>query len=205
MLFKAVESLERVLGKMEEMKSPFSCPKTVTVRRNPYRRARTTPSSTVPLPLPLSSPSLPPPDIPKFPVQDILSVDLPESQRTNGPDSSSSSQNPENHESENLKVFLRIRPLTLPKSAQKLGRNGGDGVKNAWPRNPKTKNLPKKKVKKLSEICVKVNDSHSVTVSQPNSLQESKRVKSEVYQGFSHIFSDESSQVMLYFYLSIQF
>ncbi|KAL3505414.1 hypothetical protein ACH5RR_035255 [Cinchona calisaya] len=182
---------------MEEMKTPISCPKTVTVRRNPYRKARETPSSTVPFPLPLSSPSVPP-DIPKFPIQDILSVDLPENRRANEPDPPSSSLSPKIPELENLKVFLRIRPLTLPKSAQKPSKNGGDEVKNAWPKHPKTKNLLKKRVKKVSEVCVTVNDSHSVTVSTPNSLQESKRVKSEVYQGFSHVFSDESSQAEVY-------
>lgn len=45
-------------------------------------------------------------------------------------------------------------------------------------------------------MCVLVNeDLRSVTVSTPQPLQEMKRIKSEVYEGFSHVFSTESSQV----------
>ncbi|XP_027093052.1 kinesin-like protein KIN-6 isoform X1 [Coffea arabica] len=180
------------------MESPFPCPKTVTVRRNPHRKARPTPSSTVPLPLPLSSPPIPP-DIPSFPTQDILSVELSETQRPREIDSFSSSQNPKRKpESENLKVFLRIRPLTVSQNAQKQNKRGGEVVKNAWPKNPKAKHLPKNKVKNSNEICVTVNDPHSVTISPPSSLQESKRIKSVVYEGFSHVFSNESSQAEVY-------
>lgn len=54
-------------------------------------------------------------------------------------------------------------------------------------------------MKKSSEICVHVNnDFRSVTVSTPQPLQEMKRIKSEVHEGFSHVFASEVSQVNLY-------
>ncbi|KAK6131301.1 hypothetical protein DH2020_034951 [Rehmannia glutinosa] len=111
------------------MKSPPPCPATVTIRRNPPRKARATPSSAIPLRQPLSSPSL---------SRDIFSTELP--------------QNP--NITDNLKV---------------LAEN------------------------------LKVNeDLRSVTVSTPQPLQETKRIKSEVYEGFSHVFGSEASQSDLY-------
>ncbi|CAI9116969.1 OLC1v1018270C1 [Oldenlandia corymbosa var. corymbosa] len=176
---------------MEELKSPPPCPATVTVRRNPPRRARPppTPSSAVPRSLFLDSPQVPiKVDFPLFPNQDITPIELP---------SSAPSPNPKKLDSESLKVFLRIRPLNIATKGSKAKQYGGQEMKNAWPRNPKTKNV-QRKVKRSSEICVVVKDSNSVTVSPPESLQESKRVKSEVFEGFSHVFSDEASQSEVY-------
>lgn len=94
---------------------------------------------------------------------------------------------------ENLKVFLRIRPLTVQKNSRTIQES-----KNAWPKNSKIKSNARPKTKKSSEMCVQVNDDlRSVTVSTPKPLQEMKRIKSEVYEGFSHVFSAESSQVNL--------
>ncbi|KAA8537506.1 hypothetical protein F0562_027114 [Nyssa sinensis] len=181
-----------------EMKSPPPCPTTVTVRRNPPRKARATPSTIVPLPMPLSS-SIPQ-DIPSFPIQDILSIEVP--QNPNSSLSTSLSAPSEDPIAENLKVFLRIRPLN---PLQSLGKQGKIAVqtlksrtKNAWPQNPTTKNTSKTKIKKKSENCITVNDSHSVTLCPPPALQDSKRVKSEVYEGFSHVFNADSSQDEVY-------
>ncbi|XVF00424.1 hypothetical protein REPUB_Repub04eG0000400 [Reevesia pubescens] len=41
-------------------------------------------------------------------------------------------------------------------------------------------------------------DVHSVTLSPPLPLQETKRIKSEVYEGFSHVFSAESTHTEVY-------
>lgn len=71
--------------------------------------------------------------------------------------------------------------------------------KNAWPKNPKANINSRPKLKKSTEICVQINDDlHSVTVSTPQALQETKRIKSEAYEGFSHVFSSEASQVIKY-------
>ncbi|XP_074279086.1 kinesin-like protein KIN-6 isoform X1 [Silene latifolia] len=116
------------------------CPSTVTIRRNPPRRARPTPSSA---------------NISAFPLADILSIDV-----TN--QSTSTNSNSNNSDS-NLKVFLRVR-----------------GVAN-----------------KQKKSCVIVNDDlHSVTVTPPSCA--SGRSKSEVYTGFSHVFSPLSTQDEVY-------
>lgn len=171
---------------MDELKSPLPCPFTVTVRRNPHRKARPTPSSAIPLNLPISSPAVS--DIPSFPIQDLLSVVVDDKV---GPNSSSLMDDLGKLPLESLKVFLRIRPLALKDG----GKFGSDEAKNAWPKNPKSKNGSKKKVKSRNQCCITVNDSQSVTISPPQNLQDAKRVKSEVYGGFSHVFSPDSSQV----------
>ena len=77
-------------------------------------------------------------------------------------------------------------------------KNGGQ--KNVWPQNPNRKKDALKAAKAAgktkSEICLKVNDSHSVTLCPPQSLVDVRRTKSEVYEGFSHVFCPESSQVI---------
>ncbi|KAG8377938.1 hypothetical protein BUALT_Bualt08G0085900 [Buddleja alternifolia] len=165
-----------------EMKSPPPCPPTVTIRRNPPRKARATPSSAIPLREPLSSPSL---------SRDIFSTELP--QNPNNTDNEKIDPSPKIL-SEHLKVYLRIRPLAV----QKNTKNVADS-KNAWPKNPQIKGKSKPKTKKSGEMCVQVNeDLHSVTVSAPQALQETKRIKSEVYEGFSHVFASEASQIDVY-------
>ncbi|KAG6390632.1 hypothetical protein SASPL_148370 [Salvia splendens] len=166
------------------MKSPLPspCPATVTVRRNPPRRARPTPSSVIPLREPLSSPSL---------LRDIFATDAANHNPNNAqhikPDDSPTTTLPEN-----LKVFLRIRPPVIQKTSRTIAES-----KNAWPKNPKSNARPK--TKKAIEICVQPKDDlRSVTVSTPQPLQEMKRIKSEVYGGFSRVFPAESSQNDVY-------
>ncbi|KAL6511876.1 hypothetical protein OROGR_021473 [Orobanche gracilis] len=148
-----------------ELKSPLHCPPTVTIRRNPPRKARPTPLSAVPLREPLSSPS--------------LSRDLFAGEGSN---------NAEISNAENLKVFLRIRPLTVQKNSKNPAEH-----KNAWPKKPKTQsNNCRSKTKTSRESCLQVNeDSRSVTVATP-------QAKSEVYGGFSHVFGSEALQSDVY-------
>ncbi|XP_004500932.1 uncharacterized protein [Cicer arietinum] len=145
--------------------TPKTGPNTVTIRRNPPRRARPTPQGITP-----------------FPHEEILSTQPLQS------------QNPSTSENENLKVFLRIRPIQPPDQAPRAR------AKSAWPKNPTKKitavvNTSKKK---SSTTCISINDSQSVTLSVPSDLHESKRVKSETYGGFSHVFPSDSSQFEVY-------
>ena len=156
------------------------CPGTITVRRNPPRRSRTTPKTT--------PQSFHLPIIVSFPNDDVLSAQTPEIPSTPLP-------KPEN---ENLKVFLRIRPLpSSPVQAPRVR------PKSAWPQNPAKKIAPAPGAKisknKNPSACITVNDSQSVTLSTPVSSKESKRIKSETYGGFSHVFSSDSSQVTTIF------
>ncbi|KAM7521231.1 hypothetical protein LguiB_020193 [Lonicera macranthoides] len=181
---------------METNSTTTPCPNTVTVRRNPPRRARATPSSTAPLPMPSSTPI--PREIPSFPIEDIISIQISQNPKPDPLTTQQQSSSLQQPLCENLKVFLRIRPLTTQQSSGTYTKNGGARSKNVWPQNPNTKNAPKTKVKKKSEICLKVNDSHSVILCPPQSLQDLKRIKSEVYEGFSHVFSADSSQEEVY-------
>ncbi|XP_024030295.1 kinesin-like protein KIN-6 [Morus notabilis] len=172
----------------EARKSPLSCPYTVTVRRNPHRKARP-PTTSTKCPqtsvLPSSSTV---PEVPSFPIDEILAIEVPS--RNPKPNSDS--------DSENLRVFLRIRPL-LPSTS--LPQNPKSRAKNAWPQNPAKKNSAREKTakkNKSSDVCIIVNDSQSVTLSPPSSLQDSKRIKSEVFEGFSHVFAPDSSQEQVY-------
>ncbi|GAV56737.1 Kinesin domain-containing protein [Cephalotus follicularis] len=167
------------------MKSPSTCPNTLTVRRNPHRKARPTPTTNAPPNSTLNSS----PHIPYFPIEDILSIQIPQNPQPNTPSIK-----------ESLKVFLRIRPpvktaINVSEQHQK------SRAKNFWPQNPSKKPNPKDKILKKkpnTDLSITVNDSHSVTLSPPLSLQESKRIKSEIYEGFSHVFSIDSSQVEVY-------
>ncbi|KAM0037540.1 putative plus-end-directed kinesin ATPase [Helianthus debilis subsp. tardiflorus] len=168
-----------------EMKSPPPCPSSVTVRRNPPRRARPTPYSAAP-------PSQPPSSktssaIRSFPIEDILSINI-----SDKPEASVSA---EPSCSEKLKVFLRIRPIITHKVGGSV-KTGGQ--KNVWPQNPRKKDASKVAGKKTVETCLKVNDEHSVTLCAPQSLTDVRRTKSEVYEGFSHVFCDESTQSEVY-------
>ncbi|XP_019155849.1 PREDICTED: kinesin-like protein KIN-6 isoform X2 [Ipomoea nil] len=175
-----------------EAKSPPSCPKTVTVRRNPHRRARDTPLTNIPVSFPKPTPAKKN-DISSFPIEEILSIDV----KANPEADSVSAEEPV---SESLKVYLRIRPVVVQSYAAKKAKIGAENlqVKNAWPKNPRAKSTVEKKVKKSSETCITVNDSHSITLRPPAKLQNSKRIKSEVYEGFSHVFSPEASQKEVY-------
>ncbi|XP_050364990.1 kinesin-like protein KIN-6 [Argentina anserina] len=157
------------------------CPNTVTVRRNPHRSARPRPTPATAAAGTHTVPSIP------FPTEEILSMDI-----------SASKPDPEN-----LRVFLRIRPLLKP-SGKRSGVAGDLKArsKNAWPQNPRNaaaaREQQKKKRSPHSEVCVKVNGARSVTVSPPLALQEPNRLKSEVYDGFSHVFAADSSHVEVY-------
>ncbi|GLT75307.1 hypothetical protein SLA2020_470410 [Shorea laevis] len=189
---------------MDNDLSPPPCPNTVTVRRNPHRRARPTPSTTKPPPGTSSASSGNLPQIP-FPIQDILSIEIPQSETAAISDSQPPSFSSDDSESENLKVYLRIRPLVPPTArgstkfpAEQSTRSR---AKNVWPQNPAKKNTVKEKnpTKKAYESCIKVgDDACSVTLSPPAALQDSKRSKSEVYEGFSHVFSADSTQIEVY-------
>ncbi|XP_054799784.1 kinesin-like protein KIN-6 isoform X2 [Prosopis cineraria] len=176
--------------------SPLPCPNTVTIRRNPYRRARATPIKASQC---YNSSISKLREVPPFPNEDILSAQNPE----NAPLQLSSTSHGKS-ESENIKVFLRIRPLLNSKGPGKVGSTVADQnqrlrAKNAWPQNPTKKNtLGREKIVKGSRICIMLNDPHSVTLSPPTDLQESKKIKSETYGGFSHVFSTDSSQLAVY-------
>ncbi|KAI7751131.1 hypothetical protein M8C21_008709, partial [Ambrosia artemisiifolia] len=187
-------------------KSPPPCPSTVTVRRNPPRRARPTPYSAAPPSQPHSSKTSS--AIRSFPIDDILSINIPNIPDLPQPSDKAELLKPSVSDSPSdcnkLKVYLRIRPILT----QKVGGSVKvEGKKNVWPQNPRKRgdvrtvkdegNNNKKKVKKV-ETCLKVNDEHSVTLSVPQSLTDARRVKSEVYEGFSHVFCDESSQGEVY-------
>lgn len=97
---------------------------------------------------------------------------------------------------------MRIRTLLSQRETLKKEKTVAEMKKTkiAWPKNPKSTNALPKKLKKSNEVCVRVNDAHSVTVSLPQSLQDGKRIKSEVYQGFSQVFSSEASQVICFYF-----
>uniref|UniRef100_A0A0D9VB19 Kinesin motor domain-containing protein n=1 Tax=Leersia perrieri TaxID=77586 RepID=A0A0D9VB19_9ORYZ len=73
-----------------------------------------------------------------------------------------------------LKVFLRIRPLPPPSPLRKS-------------KAPKPKQPP--------NVCLVANGANSVALTVPNSkLLDPKRARTEVFDGFSAIFSPDSSQ-----------
>uniref|UniRef100_A0A803N6X3 Kinesin motor domain-containing protein n=1 Tax=Chenopodium quinoa TaxID=63459 RepID=A0A803N6X3_CHEQI len=156
--------------KMEES-SPQQCPTTITIRRNPPRRARPSASKTAaksPSSHSLSSKNL---NIPSFPLDDILSMDVQLLQNRKIP-----SPNQPNS-SNSLNVFLRVRPLPIA------------------PSKPSKSKQPNSK--KPSKSCLTINDDfHSITIIPP--ICDSNRLKSEVYNGFSHVFSSDSSQDEVY-------
>ncbi|KAJ8772770.1 hypothetical protein K2173_027947 [Erythroxylum novogranatense] len=171
-----------------EMVSP-QCPTTVTVRRNPPRRARPTPSTNPPQNQ-LGDSNLN--EIPSFPIHEILSIEVPQNPKPDQPLSSSGAP-----DTETLKVYLRIRPLKpQPKQATT------NCHKSVWPKNPAAKRTnagkDKKTRTKRGEVCISVNDSHSVRLLPPLAFQESKRIKSEAFEGFSHVFDLDASQNNVY-------
>ncbi|KAL9244036.1 hypothetical protein vseg_017853 [Gypsophila vaccaria] len=159
--------------------SPITCPTTVNIRRNPPRRARPTPSTTVvaadaaeTLTSHSHSLSSNPLTISSFPLNDILSIDVATTAASETTINAAVGRNSD--DSNSLKVFLRVRPTTI-----------------VW------KKVISKKVKEASvKSCVVVNDLNSVTVTPP--VSDSSRLKSEVYAGFSHVFSQHCSQDDVY-------
>ncbi|CAI0435185.1 unnamed protein product [Linum tenue] len=165
---------------MDSITSPPPCLNTVSVRRNPPRRGRATPMK-APVPIQLEEfQSTTIPDPPTYPV---------------------ASQAPP---SESLKVFLRIKPVVLATAASAsklLVKATRSRAKNAWPQNPTAKKNSAKEQqpakKSESQICISVINSRSVTISPPPSLIDSKTIKSEVYERFSHVFAPDFLQVSI--------
>ncbi|XP_033130591.1 kinesin-like protein KIN-6 isoform X2 [Brassica rapa] len=166
---------------MEEF-SPMPCPSTVTVRRNPPRKARATPYTTAAKPPPSSNAH----DVPSFPIDEILSIQIP------------LPEPPKPSASESLKIFLRIKPLRVFNKVTAAAAKSRP--RNVWPQNPsKKQNVAKEsRSKKSEEACIALNDSYSVTLTPPQALQELKRSKTEVFEGFSHVFPADCSQRDVY-------
>ncbi|CAM8919052.1 unnamed protein product [Rhodiola kirilowii] len=183
-------------GESQSQKTtPFTCPYTVTLRRNPVRKARPTPRhAAVPFDTHQAD------AISEFPIDDVLSIELPPSKEIVGDDSCSG----ESQLSEDLKVFIRIRPLKGKLGGEKSVSKDGDLrlKRNAWPKSKRERDADAAKDKKLMSSavsCIVVNeDSRSVTVSPPFAQQDARRTKSEVYEGFSKVFTPESSQEQVY-------
>ncbi|CAH8391089.1 unnamed protein product [Eruca vesicaria subsp. sativa] len=166
---------------MEEEFSPKPCPSTVTVRRNPPRKARATPYTTTAAaakPLPSSNNSH---EVPSFPIDEILSIQIPQ---------------PKPSVPESLKIFLRIKPLRIftNKATTVTAKSR---PRNVWPQNP-SKKAKESRPKKSEEACITLNDAYSVTLTPPQALQELKRSKTEVFEGFSHVFPANCSQNDVY-------
>lgn len=157
------------------------CPSTVTVRRNPPRKARATPYTTAAKPPPSSNSH----DVPSFPIDEILSIQI------------SLPEPPKPSASESLKIFLRIKPLRVFSKVTAVAKSR---PRNVWPQNPsKKQNVAKEsRSKKSEEACIALNDSYSVTLTPPQVLQELKRSKTEVFEGFSHVFPADCSQSDVY-------
>ncbi|RWR92323.1 kinesin-like protein KIN-6 isoform X4 [Cinnamomum micranthum f. kanehirae] len=173
------------------MEFQITTPSTITVRRNPRRKARDTPSSNAP-DLPATTPKLS--AIKPLSLEEILEPE-PE---PNPPQIPPSLSKPSDDEApQNLSVFLRIRPLfDLKPGPKKKSPNRGPKSKAELEKD-KLKNK-KKKIPDKQAICLAANDSHSVTLTVPPSLNESKRKKSEIYDGFSHVFTADSLQSEVY-------
>ncbi|BBH10467.1 ATP binding microtubule motor family protein, partial [Prunus dulcis] len=91
-------------------------------------------------------------------------------------------ETPDMAKSENLGLFLRIRPLL--QSGVRGDRNPRFRRKSAfepW----------------FQKMCLRVKTSRSVTLSPPLALERG-RTKTEVYDGFSQVFSPDSSQEEVY-------
>ncbi|XP_020682489.1 kinesin-like protein KIN-6 isoform X2 [Dendrobium catenatum] len=154
-----------------------------TVRRNPPRKAKQASSAGA---LSSSKPSNAVTGITPFPLDEILE---PEPLQTY-PLPNQKLHKSNVGVSNNLKVFLRIRPLMCPVS-QCSNVAGGEARAPGRGRVSKEgdrKNMP----------CLVVNSSSSVTLNAPLSSLESKRAKNEVYDGFSHVFPPESIQEDIY-------
>ncbi|KAJ4964054.1 hypothetical protein NE237_023993 [Protea cynaroides] len=190
---------------MESSTSPTpagTCPYTVTVRRNPPRRARATPSTAIAAATPASCSSKPQNrrDIAPIRLEEILDDVV-----IHVPLLEVAPPIPQEEEvvSENLRVFLRIRPLEVVKTTSKNGNNGNrariKGISPKKERTTKTDNALKKKSNtKKTETCLVVKDSRSVKLLPPASLQDSKRIKTQVYDGFNHVFESGSLQEEVY-------
>ncbi|RRT80028.1 hypothetical protein B296_00001208 [Ensete ventricosum] len=92
-------------------------------------------------------------------------------------------------DADNLKVFLRIRPIEVapPRPGRITPKAGTRAL---------AKGAPPKMERRRTGACLAVNGPSSVTLSVP-SLLDRGRAKSEVYDGFSFVFPPDSTQVMV--------
>ncbi|XP_058090903.1 kinesin-like protein KIN-6 isoform X4 [Magnolia sinica] len=162
-------------------------PYTVTVRRNPHRKARQTPStanapdpSTSSLPFAIT-------DIPPLPAIDL---DTPSPSKSSEPA----------HAPETLRVFLRIRPVIVSPPGEKKKTPAASGNAASRPKGfpEKEKKKKKKTASAKNNVCLSVNDTGSVTITTPSSMIDVKRTKTETYDGFTHVFSPDSLQREVY-------
>ncbi|XP_026432996.1 kinesin-like protein KIN-6 isoform X4 [Papaver somniferum] len=162
------------------------CPYTITVRRNPPRKAKKTPSTNAP---PSSkSTYFKPKDIRPYPIDDILKCDVSQAP-TPVPIAP-----PENLES--IRVFLRVRPIDIRKVSTKNSDVAAKGARSKLKSVSPKRDL--KKTAKRKEVCLCVTDSQSVTLAPPAGMQDTRRVKTEVYDGFNHVFNSDSLQKDVY-------
>ncbi|CAN6277254.1 unnamed protein product, partial [Urochloa humidicola] len=151
---------------------PASPPPPTTVRRNPPRRAR-------PPPTPLAS-AKPKPSSLSRSLEDeaaAAAVSVPPP-----PPSSSSPQE------ERLKVYLRIRPLPNRDRCKAVAR-------------PMPGKEPRRKPKQAGggELCLVPTGPNSVALTVPQSkLVDPKRGRTEVFDGFSAVFSPDSTQLDIF-------
>lgn len=162
----------------------LATPSTITVRRNPRRKVRETPSS--------NAPDLPAPPLLSSAIKP-LSLDEILEPESDPPQIPPSLPKPSEEDGfQNLRVFLRIRPLDLNSRSKKKSPSRSKSSRAELEKEKMTK----KKIPAKQAICLVANNSHSVTLSVPPSLNESKRKKSEIYDGFSHVFTADSLQVL---------
>lgn len=154
------------IAKMEFVSPPL------TVRRNPPRKAKT-PASRPPevlIPSSFSATDRPP----LRPIHANLQSP-PSVEEVKKPFQQKPSESPA--DADTLRVFLRIRPPKGLKTKQ-----------NAACTRRRSK-------EEGDRVCLIVKDSRSVTLTAPASLVDPKRIKNETFDGFSHVFQPESSQV----------
>ncbi|KAK1322143.1 hypothetical protein QJS10_CPA03g02259 [Acorus calamus] len=162
---------------------PMATPNpSVTVRRNPHRRARPTPSTTNDPDHLSMDPSLAVKQIRPFPLHDLLE-----------PSDEQPATPAEAIDSENLRVFIRIRPLETLRKPNKAA-----STIRSRPKAPSVNAIRGGQSKKMKAVCLSVNGPHSLTLVPPPSMVELKRAKTEAFEGFSFVFPPESLQREVY-------
>ncbi|KAK8461229.1 hypothetical protein SEVIR_1G001500v4 [Setaria viridis] len=147
-----------------------SPPPPTTVRRNPPRRAR-------PPPTPLASAKPNPSSLSRL-LEDEAAASIPP------PPASSSSPRQE----ERLKVYLRIRPVPDRDHCKAVPR-------------PMLGKDPRRKPKQAGsgELCLVPTGPNSVALTVPQSkLVDPRRGRTEVFDGFSAVFSPDSTQLDIF-------
>ncbi|CAM0153168.1 unnamed protein product [Urochloa decumbens] len=149
---------------------PASPPSPTTVRRNPPRRAR-------PPPTPLASAKPKASSLSRLLEDEAAAASIPPP-----PASSSSPQE------ERLKVYLRIRPLPNRERCKAVARP-----------IPGKDQRRKPKQAGGGEVCLVPTGPNSVALTVPQSkLLDPKRGRTEVFDGFSAVFSPDSTQLDIF-------